>query len=145
MRRQGADPYRRQQAAARRRVQAVRELGARLRGWRRAWLGRLLRWAYRYAPLREDALADTGLGWPLVRRMLLELGRRLTAAGVVRRPDDVFWLAEAELDTLAADLDAGGSDFGDMRPAIEERKVRFERERRHAPPPSLPSKVTLAG
>ena len=26
----------------------------------------LLRWAQRYAPLREDALADVGLGWPVV-------------------------------------------------------------------------------
>ena len=34
-------------------------------------------WAQRVAPMREDALADVGLAWPQLRRMLAEIGRRL--------------------------------------------------------------------
>jgi pyruvate,water dikinase len=142
---QGADPYRRQQEAAQRREEAVRRVGARLRGWRRGWFLRLLRWAQRYAPLREDSLGDAGLGWPLVRRMLLELGRRLAAAVAVRRAEDVFWLTDSELDGLAADLDRGGARLSDRMVEIDDRKARVERESRHTPPPSLPQRVTFAG
>src|SRR5262249_28009502 len=127
------------------REEAVRGLSARLRGWRRSWFARLLRWAQRYAPLREDALGDTGLGWPLLRRMLLELGRRLTAAGAIDRAADVFWLTESELDALAGDLDGGRAPLADRTRAVDERKARVERESRQTPPPSLPPRVTLAG
>src|SRR5262249_44057663 len=141
----GSDPYRRQGEAARRRHDAVRRLAGRLRGWRRVWLGRLLRWAQRYAPLREDALGDAGLGWPLLRRLLRELGRRLTEAGAVERADDVFWLTEGEVDALAAELDAGSTRLVDNRRAVDERKARIERERSVTPPASLPERATFAG
>ena len=42
---------------------------------------KLLGWAQTTAPVREDALADIGLAWPQLRRMLRELGRRLVDAG----------------------------------------------------------------
>jgi pyruvate,water dikinase len=142
---QRSDPYRRQQQAVQRREEAVRRVDARVRGWRRSWFHRLLNWAQRYAPLREDALGDTGLGWPLIRRMLLELGHRLTGAGVIRRPEDVFWLTESEIDDLAAQLDGGKSQLADRSDVVDERKARVQRERRYTPPPSLPPKVTFAG
>ena len=50
------------------------------------------------APMREDALADVGLAWPELRRMLAEVGRRLQRAGVINEPDDVFWLHRSEID-----------------------------------------------
>src|SRR3954451_12614916 len=58
--------------------------------WKLAW--QLVDSAQRYAPLREDALADAGLGWPVLRHSLRELGGRLATAGAVDTPDDVFWL-----------------------------------------------------
>ena len=79
---------------------------------RRATFIRLLRWAQSAAPIREDALADVGLAWPLLRRMLLELGRRLVDSGVLARPDDVFWLRLQELQTAV--------DFGLAAPAASE-------------------------
>ena len=72
-------------------------MAARLDPVRRAAFLRLLRWAQSIAPLREDALADVGLAWPQLRRMLRELGARLVAAGAIERPDDVFWLHRAEI------------------------------------------------
>ncbi len=141
----GSDPHRRQREAAQRRDEAVRRIGSRVRGWRRPWFFRLLSWAQRYAPLREDALGDTGLGWPLVRRMLMELGRRLTAAGVISRPEDVFWLTQSELVDLTGALDGGASQLASRSPVIEERRARIQMESRFTPPPTLPQKVTLAG
>ena len=33
--------------------------------------------------MREDALSDVGLAWPLMRRMLLEMGHRLRDTGAI--------------------------------------------------------------
>ena len=68
---------------------------------------RLLQVAQRYAPLREDALADVGLGWPLLRRMLREVGCRLVQTGALEQQDDVFWMKWDEVEPAARLLDAG--------------------------------------
>ena len=65
---------------------------------------RLLRRAQLAAPIREDALADVGLAWPVLRRLLLELGRRLVAAGAVPNAEDVFWLRRDEIVAGLADM-----------------------------------------
>ena len=58
---QGTDPHARQRAAADRRQQATEAMLARLRGRRLRLVRRLLASAQRYAPLREDGLAEIGL------------------------------------------------------------------------------------
>jgi pyruvate,water dikinase len=75
--------------------------------------------------VREDALADIGLAWPQMRRMLAELGRRLVAAGRIAVPEDVYWLRPEEI--------AGGS-VGD----VAERKALWRGQRRATPPQALP-------
>ncbi|MGE5619335.1 MAG: PEP/pyruvate-binding domain-containing protein [Sphingomonadaceae bacterium] len=142
---QGSDPYRRQQEAADRREEAVRKVESRLKGWKLAWFRRLRNWAQRYAPLREDALGDVGLGWPQLRKMLLELGRRLTSAGAIQSPEEVFWLTEEELDALVAALDAGEKVLPDKSKGVEARRARIRAEKRLIPPVSLPQKATFAG
>jgi pyruvate,water dikinase len=139
-------PYERQVADAAAREQATDALLARLTGWRRALFRRLLAWAQRYGPLREDALADVGLGWPLLRRMLLEIGQRLVAAGALASARDVFWLELHEVETATRALDAS-EPISDYRAAVAERHVAWERERRATPPVSLPLKggVRFAG
>ena len=42
-------------------------------------------WAQSVAPMREDALSDVGLAWPLMRRMLLEMGHRLRDTGAIEK------------------------------------------------------------
>jgi pyruvate,water dikinase len=136
---QARNPYERQAAAAAAREQAAQSLLSRLHG-PRGWLFRwLLPWAQRYAPLREDALADVGLGWPVVRRSLLELGRRLVAAASIRERDDVFWLTLEEAEAAAQALDAGQAVTGFGQVVIE-RRAAWERERAVTPPVSLPIK-----
>ena|SRR5437660_8291846 len=86
---QARSQYERQSAAASAREQATQSLLSRLKGPRRWLFTHLLPWAQRYAPPREDALAEVGLGRPFLRRMLREVGRRLVAAGSLAKRDSV--------------------------------------------------------
>jgi pyruvate,water dikinase len=133
------DPHDRQAGAAAARKRATEALLARLKGIRLRFFRWILPMAQRFAPLREDALADVGLGWPLLRRMLRELGRRLTAAGAIRACDDVFWLKLDEANEAALALNAGQPPQ-DYRGAVSERRATGERERAVTPPVVLPVK-----
>ena len=88
----GVDPYERQRRVRDPPRGGAAAVLARLDPLRAKAFRRLVRWAQNVAPIREDALADVGLAWPQVRRMLLEIGRRLQQAGVINNPNDVFWL-----------------------------------------------------
>ncbi len=125
----GVDPHERQRRTAARREAETTIVLARLDPVRRALFARLLRWAQRIAPVREDALADIGLAWPQLRRMLGELGRRLAAAGMITLADDVFWLHRDEiLGDRGARLDG----------VVEQRKALWRGQRRATPPQLLP-------
>jgi pyruvate,water dikinase len=130
-------PYERQQTAAADREQATEALLRRLRGLRLRLFRPLLGTAQRYAPLREDALADAGLGWPQLRRMLHEVGRRLVEVGAMADEDDVFWFEWDELQALGVALDAG-QPMPDSRDLIAERRAIWARERVVTPPVTLP-------
>ena len=112
---------------------------ARLKGLRLKWFTKLLRWAQQYAPLREDALADVGLGWTTLRRILHEVGKRLVDVHAIAEPDDVFWLKLDELERAATALDANQT-VQDFRLTVVERRTIWERERRVTPPVALPVK-----
>jgi pyruvate,water dikinase len=133
------DPHARQEATAAAREQAVQAMLTRLHGMRLSLFRRLVGWAQRFAPLREDALADAGLGWPVLRRMLREIGRRLTEASVIDTPDDVFWLTLDELQEVATALDAG-QPLADYHTVVAERRAIWESERALTPPVALPLK-----
>lgn len=134
---QAPDPRIRQAAAAAAREQATRELMAQRAGPRRRLIARLLRGAQEFVVMREDGLADVGLGWPLLRRMLRELGRRLAERQAIAEPDDVFWLTLDELRHAARALDRGQVPT-DMRPVAAERRATWERQRAQTPPIALP-------
>jgi pyruvate,water dikinase len=138
LRGQGQNPYERQRRMVRRREEATRAMLERLDPARGRLIGRLLRWAQDAAPVREDALADTGLAWPVMRRMLLELGRRLFEAGAVEKPADVFWLRRQELEDMASSLDAGERQLASLAEAVEQRKMLWRGQRRVTPPQLLP-------
>jgi pyruvate,water dikinase len=98
-----------------------------------------MKWAQRYAPLREDALADVGLGWPVLRRMFHEIGRRMVDLSVLAQAEDVFWLKLDELEaaTVALDAHQGVRDF---RAAVTQRRTTWEQECTVTPPVVLPIK-----
>src|SRR5215218_7668893 len=138
LRGQGQNPYERQRRMVRRREEATRAVLERLDPARRRLIGRLLRWTQDAAPVREDALADTGLAWPLMRSMLLELGRRLFEAGAVEKPADVFWLRRDELEDMASSLDAGETQLASLADSVKQRKMLWRGQRRVTPPQLLP-------
>jgi pyruvate,water dikinase len=136
---QGRNPYERQAAATAAREQAAESLLARLGGLRLRLFKRVLGWAQRWAPRREDSLADVGLGWPVLRRILREAGRRMVAAVAIAERDDVFWLKWEEVEEAARLLDAG-QPVEDYRRAIAERRETWRQERGVTPPVALPVK-----
>ena len=133
----GGDPYQRQQEADARREQTIADLKKRLDPLRRKWFLKLLKWATDAAPMREDSIADLGLGHPQIRRLLGELGRRLVEASAIHSAQDVYWLQADELDVLAVKLDRGET-LGDHSAKVTERKREHQGFRRLSPPATLP-------
>jgi phosphohistidine swiveling domain-containing protein len=138
LRGEGQNPYERQRRTAEGREEATRTVLERLDATRRKLFGRLLEWAQGAAPVREDALAEVGLAWPLMRRMLLELGRRLVEADALQEPSDVFWLRREELEEMPASLEAGNTRLDSLSEAVERRKMLWRGQRRVTPPQLLP-------
>jgi pyruvate,water dikinase len=137
LRGEGIDPYERQRRTSERREEAVRRLTGRLKGRRlRAFQKNIAR-AQKFAPLREDGLADVGLSYPLLRQMLRELGERLVRDGAIAGRDEVFWLTGDELAASAARLD-GGQGLDDLSGLVLERKAVWRAARKANPPMALP-------
>jgi rifampicin phosphotransferase len=134
------DPYARQRTTAQRREQATTEVLGRLYPVRKKPVLRALRWAQRVAPVREDALANIGLAWPQMRWMLAELGDRLTDAGLVEQPDDVYWLRRDELAAALAATEDGTDGPSGLTEVIEQRRQEWRGRRRVTPPQLLPER-----
>ena len=139
LRGEGVDPHERQQASETRRIQAAQAALGRLKGLRRWAFTKSLNWAQSLSEVREDALADIGLGYPILRRLLRELGRRFVDAGIIEQESDIFWLEKAEIDALLA----GGG--GNLAECVAERKAAWRKFKAAVPPPMLPMKERYMG
>jgi phosphohistidine swiveling domain-containing protein len=96
---------------------------------RRIIFSRLLRAAQRGSALRENFKSEVVRWTATLRRMLLELGRRLRDTGVLRTPDDVFFLQLPEVEALLqepAALDAAR--------LVAIRRAQYEEDREVTPP-----------
>lgn len=133
----GTNPYMRQSESAERREQAASALQKRLKGLRSKWFNKYLASAQKYAPLREDGLAEIGLAYPLIRRMLRELGSRFVQQNVIANADDIFWLTEEEVLATATCLDNGLSAES-LAEKIPQRKAERQAVLRVNPPMALP-------
>jgi pyruvate,water dikinase len=130
----------RQVELARERDQVVEETDRSFGPLRRSLFRRVLRWAQRFGPYREEALFYLGAAWPTLRRLALELGRRLSEAGSLSTSDDVFYLQSAELEAASMARAAGQARPDLARLARERRGLREARRRLHPPaavPPSF--------
>ena len=134
----GTNPHERQRASAERREEAVKAVRARLKGFKRWAFEKTLKWAQSLAPLREDGIAEIGLGYPVLRQMLRELGRRFAERGAIQQADDIFWLEAAEVEALVAALERG-KIVEDMAESVRERKAAWKARKRVTPPPQLPA------
>jgi len=144
LRGEGVDPHKRQHASEEKRQQAVEVTLGRSKGLR-GWIFRTtLGWAQSLAEVRESALANIGLGYPALRRMLRELGSRFVQAGAIQGADEIYWLELDEVERLVAAL-GRGEKLDDMSAQIRQRKVEWETAKRVTPPPMLPPKKKYLG
>jgi pyruvate,water dikinase len=137
LRGEGVNPYERQAASEERRETAVQVKLTQLKGRRRESFKKNLERAQKYAPLREDGLADVGLSYPLVRRMLREIGNRFVEAGMIKHTEDIYWLVAEEVETAAVNLaqNRGVVDFSEV---IPKRQAIWGAARKAVPPMMLP-------
>ncbi len=133
----GSNPYERQQAAIDRRESAITAVRKRLKGWRLKQFDRFLALAQRFAPLREDALADVGIAYPLLREMLQRVGERMIQAGAIEYPEDVYWLTREEITAACEKLDRD-LPVERLSRAIPERKAVRRSAQKATPPMRLP-------
>jgi phosphohistidine swiveling domain-containing protein len=144
LRGEGTDPHKRQGDSEEKRQKAVETMQERLKG-PRGWLFRkTLGWAQSLAEVRETALANIGLGYPLIRQMLRELGTRFVQAGAIREADEIYWLELDEVNHFVNALELG-EELDDMSAQIRQRKVEWETAKRVTPPPILPPKKKYMG
>ncbi len=142
---QGSNPHERQAALAAKREAAMTAVRARHRRGLRRWLfEKTVGWAQRMIPLREEGLADMGLGWPQLRQMLLEIGRRGVAAGLINQPQDIFWLRGDEVATAVSALDHH-EELDSLQTVVTERKALWQARKRVTPPSILPPKSKFMG
>lgn len=144
LRGKGADPHQRQRLLADRREAATEKTLGRLRGLRKWLFRKSLSLAQSRAQVREDGLADIGLGYPLLRSLLRELGRRLVRVGVLGKPDDIFWLEDAEVREAAGELERGQLPEA-MFERVAQRKALWRAEKRVTPPPKVPIDAKYLG
>ena len=123
---------------------ANKKINTRLGFIRRPLFNKLLKFAQRRAPLREDGLADIGLAYPTARKMFLELGRRMVEQGVFDKKEDIFWLKKDEVNRVAKSMDAN-KKVNNMQDRIENRKKLWQWQRSLTPPPLLPKKAKMMG
>ena len=134
----GRDVRARQAELARERERLAADTARSLGPFRRLLFRRILRAAQRFAPYREESLFYMGAGWPTLRRLALELGRRLVAAGSLFEPGDVFYLRTAELAAGNVARVHGQSRPELARVARERRELRQARKGLH-PPAAVPA------
>jgi rifampicin phosphotransferase len=135
--RPGRDPRARQQSIIAERDALVRETAQALDPLRRRLFRVLLGWAERFGPEREQALFYMGAGWPALRRLALELGRRLAESGSLLAAEDVFFLETPEIGAAISARVASQARPELARLARERRERREARKRLH-PPPVVP-------
>ncbi|MBN2148140.1 MAG: hypothetical protein JW726_12165, partial [Anaerolineales bacterium] len=144
LRGEGANPHQRQRAREQERLQTTQAILARLKGLRR-WAFRIaLNWGQPMAEVREDALSEIGLGYPILRRYLRELGRRLVEAGALQHPEEIFWLERREIEARLADLDRQ-QPLDSLAGLVQQRKAFWQRASQETPPPMIPYKKKIMG
>jgi pyruvate,water dikinase len=93
--------------------------------------------------LREDVLFFLGLGWPVVRRFILELGHRMVRDGFLVEESDVFFTTQAEIEVFAAAPPK--IDAADLKRNVGLRRERWTEQLRIKPPVLIPRDFSFAG
>ncbi|ANU44626.1 pyruvate, phosphate dikinase [Enterocloster clostridioformis] len=136
---QGESPLTRQAEAKKRRVEAAKAISNQLNGPRKKLFLKLLGWAQKTAPMREDVIFTMGMGHPVIRIMLNEVAQRLIKKGALSQPDEIYWLNETELSDLVNRLDRRET-LQDMTGTIPGRREEWKKNQSYTSPPEIPEK-----
>ncbi len=136
----GAEILHRHRELAARREAAESACRAALAGRRRLRrrFDRLLSIAQTYAVVREQQTRQFSLGWPVLRRCALQLGAELARRRTTGRPEDVFFLTHAELESALRGASLPSPE------TVRGRRERWERQRRLIAPLQLGKAPALA-
>jgi pyruvate,water dikinase len=140
----GTNPHERQRASEENRIRLAETTLKRLKGFKLWAFRKALNWAQPLAEAREDALADIGLGYPLMRQMLHILGERFKKAGVLQEIEDIFWLEKNEIETTVASLESGAVPESKLE-RVDQRKAFWQKAKQATPPPMLPARKKFMG
>jgi pyruvate,water dikinase len=115
-------------------AQALNPASRRLFEW--VW-----KWTKQFGPYREHVMFYMGAAWPTVRKLAHELGQRLTAAGVIAQPDDIYYLESSEIE-VAINARANGStpNFAER---VQARRELRESRKLLTPQPKVPVQSAL--
>ena len=91
----------------------------------------------RVYPDREQVLFYLGAGWPTLRGLALELGRRLVEAGTLTQPDDVFYLWRVQLEEAIGARQAGQA-LPELKERVAEQRELQQARLRLVPPDAVP-------
>jgi phosphohistidine swiveling domain-containing protein len=144
LRNEGVNPYERQKVSEQKRIQTAESALGRLKGFRRWAFRKALNWGQSLAEVREDALADIGLGYPEIRRRLHTLGDRLVKAGALEEAGDIFWLEKEEIEKAVEALE-GGVAVESMLERVDRRKASWQKAKAATPPPMVPPRKKFMG
>jgi pyruvate,water dikinase len=144
LRGQGTNPHERQGCAEEKRLQASEAISRRVKGLRGWAFRKSLNWAQSLACIREEAIAAIGVGYPVLRSMLFELGRRFTESGAISQPDDIYWLRQEEIEANLQELQDGRAPADRVR-LVSQRRAESAAAGRLTPPPALPPRKRYMG
>ncbi len=115
--------------------QALNPLSRKLFAW--VW-----KWTKHFAPYREHVMFYMGAAWPTVRKLAAELGQRLTDAGVIAAPDDVYFLNSDEIaEAIAAQTTE--RPVPDLSQVAEQRRALRESRKLLTAQPKVPARSAL--
>jgi pyruvate,water dikinase len=100
------------------------------------------KWTKQYAPYREHVMFYMGAAWPTVRQLAHTLGQRLTEAGTLAQPDDIYYLDSSEIE-VAIEARANGESLPGFAQLSQERRDLREARKQLAPPAKVPERASL--
>jgi len=123
--------------AAGKREQAMQKIEKLLDGLQ-YWQFRYRNWfTHRFYFIREEVMFYLTSGWPVLRLLALELGRRLVDAGTINVMDDIFYLVTEEL-TKAINARKENKTIPEYKQLTSERRELREARKRLHPPGTIP-------
>ncbi|MHA2122817.1 MAG: PEP/pyruvate-binding domain-containing protein [Promethearchaeota archaeon] len=131
------NPNNHQIGAAQKREEAMEKIEQLLDGLQ-YWQFRYRHWfTHRFYFIREEVMFYLTSGWPVLRLIALELGKRLVDVDTINVPDDVFYLITEEL-TKAINARKENKAIPEYQQLTTERRELREARKRLHPPGTIP-------